>query len=605
MASEFADGLFSGAEDFFKMFGDKLKQTVSESFSSVTTITTEVDEMARGIATSFGQGTENLMNVKIAMTDAFDSVVKLGGGMKEIGQIQEEVAKGIGKNVILSSESYEKLFAMQKVVGQNAGTITQSFKEAGVSIYNTSDEMQKVIDSAREIGVNAKTVSQSVLNNLDKLNLYTFKNGVEGLAKMASFATATKTDMGAVFTFSEKVYNPEGAIETAAALQRLGVAQSELLNPLRLMDLSANDPEELQKQMTELGKSFVELDEKGRFQIMPGERRRLREIASAMGMQYDQMVKMSIGAADLDRKMNTIKFPDFATEEQKQFISNISEMKDGVYKITTESGTMDVTEALKGITTQEQMDAFIEASKPKDMEDLAKEQLDYVKQIEAILNEARNKPGVAAAATKSANDAIDGIIKMGRATAQGLAIETPTKDIRETMDEVSLDLIRTITKAVKGEATEMDVTKSFFDGLVKTGDLLSGGFTEGLEKAKGTINDLSKTNNDYVKLAEAVLERIGKMVSNEPNTANATPQAVNPQQMNINPATTPQTGTAPGNTPPTTTTQKTDISLMVTLSAPPNIDTGQMEKILQNPLLQQKIIDAVNAALTEQGLKEK
>jgi hypothetical protein len=75
--------------------------------------------------------------------------------------------------------------------------------------------------------------------------------------------------------------------------------------------------------------------------------------------------------------------------------------------------------------------------------------------------------------------------------------------------------------------------------------------------------------------------------------------------MNINPATTPQTGTAPGNTPPTTTTQNSNISLMVTLSAPPNIDTGQMEKILQDPLLQRKIIDAVDAALTEQGLKKK
>ena len=150
MASDFADGLFSGAEDFFKMFGDKLKQTISESFSSVTTITTEVDEMARGIANSFGQGTENLMNVKIAMTDAFDSVVKLGGGMKEIGQIQEEVAKGIGKNVILSSESYEKLFAMQNVVGQNAGTITQSFKEAGVSIYNTSDEIKSLSEMIKQ-----------------------------------------------------------------------------------------------------------------------------------------------------------------------------------------------------------------------------------------------------------------------------------------------------------------------------------------------------------------------------------------------------------------------------------------------------------------------
>ena len=37
----------------------------------------------------------------------------------------------------------------------------------------------------------------------------------------------------------------------AAAMQRLGVAQSDLLDPLRLMDLSANDPTELQNQIVQ------------------------------------------------------------------------------------------------------------------------------------------------------------------------------------------------------------------------------------------------------------------------------------------------------------------------------------------------------------------
>jgi len=38
----------------------------------------------------------------------------------------------------------------------------------------------------------------------------------------------------------------------SAALQRLGVTQSELLDPLRLMDLSINDPGELQNQLVQM-----------------------------------------------------------------------------------------------------------------------------------------------------------------------------------------------------------------------------------------------------------------------------------------------------------------------------------------------------------------
>ena len=78
--------------------------------------------------------------------------------------------------------------------------------------------------------------------------------------------------------FAEKVFNPEGAIQAAAALQRLGVAQSDLLDPLRLMDLSRNDPTELQNQIAEMSKQFVQLNEKGQFEIMPGARRQIREL---------------------------------------------------------------------------------------------------------------------------------------------------------------------------------------------------------------------------------------------------------------------------------------------------------------------------------------
>jgi hypothetical protein len=113
---------------------------------------------------------------------------------------------------------------------------------------------------------------------MESMNKYNFQGGVDGLAKMAAQASSMRIDMKTTLNFAEGLYNPEKAIEMSSALQRLGVTQSDLLDPLRLMDLSLNDPTELQNQLVQMTEQFVQLNEKGQFQIAPGQIRRLREI---------------------------------------------------------------------------------------------------------------------------------------------------------------------------------------------------------------------------------------------------------------------------------------------------------------------------------------
>ena len=144
--------------------------------------------------------------------------------------------------------------------------------------------MTEVAQIAREAGVSVAAVSEGVVQNLDKMNIYNFENGTKGLAKMAAQASRLGIDMDKIFGVVDKVFNPEGAIEMAAAMQRLGVSTSALLDPLRLMDLSQNDPTELQNQIVNMTKDFVRFNEElGQFEIMPGEKRRLNEIGKELG----------------------------------------------------------------------------------------------------------------------------------------------------------------------------------------------------------------------------------------------------------------------------------------------------------------------------------
>ena len=49
-----------------------------------------------------------------------------------------------------------------------------NFKDAGASAYQAVSEMQKIVDTTRAIGADVQGVSLTVVNNLEKLNKYTF-----------------------------------------------------------------------------------------------------------------------------------------------------------------------------------------------------------------------------------------------------------------------------------------------------------------------------------------------------------------------------------------------------------------------------------------------
>jgi hypothetical protein len=125
------------------------------------------------------------------------------------------------------------------------------------------------------------------------MNLYNFDNGVKGIAKMAATSERLGISMDKVFSQAEKLMDPEKAIEMSASLQRLGVTSSGLLDPLRAMDMAQNDPEALQKEMLELSKTFTKFNEQtGKMEILPGAKRRMREVADAVGMTAEEFASM-------------------------------------------------------------------------------------------------------------------------------------------------------------------------------------------------------------------------------------------------------------------------------------------------------------------------
>jgi hypothetical protein len=568
------------ADVFFKAFGKKIDAAFSSmidvSFPTLIKEIQRLDVEATKVTALFGQGRENIQQIKAAMADASAEVLGLGGSYEDVTKIQMAAAKDLQRNVILGGDVYKDIYAATQVTAQGAERLLPAFKNVGVSAYGVADGMQKIVNVAREQGLSVQAVSEQAVTNMESMNKYNFQGGVDGLAKMAAQASSMRIDMKTTLNFAEGLYNPEKAIEMSSALQRLGVTQSDLLDPLRLMDLSLNDPTELQNQLVQMTEQFVQLNEKGQFEIAPQGKLQLREISKATGLAYEELTKMAMGSAELEDKMRKIKFPDFMSEEQQKMVANLAEMKDGQYVITVDGQTKPIAEALEGINNQEQLDELIGKSEPKTMEDLAFEQLDMQKSMAASLKKLEGRAARGIASTKLTDDLINVSTKTARAGTDILTSggALGTAEIRGLVDNLSGPLKDMFGKMQEGN---FDFSLEGDKFLTAIGDAVKN--QEGI--IGGNVETFKKFMSQYgMGMSEELEKNIEKITGVEINTQQA--QAVGVETGEVPPA---------GTTPNADTTGKGSESKMdinINVTAPPGMS-------------QQQIMDALNI----QEIKEK
>ena len=468
-----------------------------------------LDIEATEIQNAFGVSKQRVGEFKQSIADLAPELVMFGLTQEDAAKIIIDLGDALGTTGVVGQEALREIGAASQVTGLGFKDLAQSFRDVGVSIYDVGDRMKEVTDYAKSVGVSVQAVSKGVVSNLDKMNIYNFENGIGGLTKMAAQASRLGIEMSTVFTFAEKVFNPEGAIEMAAGLQRLGVAAGDLLDPLRTMDLAANDPEELSNQLVELTKTFTKFNEKTQqFEIMPGEKRRLREIATEMGIPIGELTKMSIKAAEFDEKMKKIQFPSFtADKETKELIAGMSQMKDGraMIAVKDERGV----ELLKEINqlTPEDVDKLREQEEEssKTIEQLAIDQLDQLKMLNAQIGAAAGKTVLGMVTT---NEQMR-IERAGNALTRSLAVELNknfgSKDIREKLSGVEGTIEGGIIKSVKtGDFTALaDAGVVAFEQLTELEEIAFSNIEKVTENAMNTaLKDVMKIYQEQIKVAQ-------------------------------------------------------------------------------------------------------
>jgi len=457
----------SGVDNLLKDIKDILKSNTSSS--EISKVVDEMDRAYSSLAKTMGLGRESAQAIKASLGDAYSDVRMLGGEMSDIVSIQKGLVSALGTNVIATKEVFKDIYAAAKVSGQEASVLSEKFIGAGYSMHNIGEETKKIMDTARSLGVSAEAVTKAVLDNMSELDTHNFSGGVEGLARMASTSAGLRVSMSTIMKAVDKAFNPEGAIEMAAAFQRLGVSQSELLDPMRLMNMSQNDPEAFQQSIAKMGASLTELDEKGNIRIAPGSIRKMKELADAAGIPQAEFAKMSKAAAEMDIKMSKIKFPDFINEDQKKLLANVTQMKDGEMKINVGGEMKDLNEALKSVGGDKAaFEKLIKDNTPKSNEELLNEQLTVQEKIANNTESLKGKTGRALAGTKKGEEMLVASGNITKAITDSFNKEMDIGKMRKGLDENLTAIGDSLLKFSKGEGSFTEVASIAGDILSKS-----------------------------------------------------------------------------------------------------------------------------------------
>ena len=272
---------------------------------------------------------------------------KWGVNASELAGMYSSYVEEVGRLVPLSDSAAESLSLMAKgtVLGaEGSAQMASNMETFGMSIQSTAKYVEDVANMSEKMGVSSGNVLKLLNQNMKKAQTLNFKDGVKGIAKMAALSTKLKMDMGEIMGFAETLYEPEGAIEAAAALQMMGGAFSRMGDPLKLMYEARNNPEKLTEDLANAAAASVEFNRaSGEFKIPAMELQRLKQVSEATGVSMESLTESALTVAK-QKKIGSILSPN-VSGEYKEFVESLGQFntKNGKFEIAVGDDVYDVS----------------------------------------------------------------------------------------------------------------------------------------------------------------------------------------------------------------------------------------------------------------------
>ena len=367
------------------MFGEIVKQVQRES-----DLQTLINEKV-GLT---GELSENFRN---SIFETMPIATSLGYGFRNVADMISRMGEQSGRFNLISQETLQNSYAVSRAFVGDISLLPDYFTEfekIGKGAFDTLKAISDAGTKSLSLGLNSKKTTESLKLNIEKLNEYGFKNGVEGLNRMVQRSIEFRMNLSEVFKIADNVMDPEKAIALTANLQVLGGAIGDFNDPLKLMYMATNNVEGLQKSLIDAAKGLATYNsEQGRFEITGVNLRRAHEMAQQLGIDYKELAKGAI--AGQERMLATSELMGKGlniSKEDKEFITNMSQMKGGQMVITIPEDVAKTigskTEiSLRELTSNqiEQLKGMRSALEEKTPEQIARGQFTSVHNIEMMM----------------------------------------------------------------------------------------------------------------------------------------------------------------------------------------------------------------------------
>lgn len=290
--------------------------------------TFEIDKSIRVSATQMGLLTKQTNSFRDSLDYAGSKTAAFGVGIGELAKLQSEYSDELGRSVMLGQDGLEAIAKISKATGlgaEGAARMAASMEQQGLSAERTSEFVEKTMNDSSKMGINASKVIKNIQANMKMLNRYNFKDGYNGLARMAQTVTKLGVSMEFAAGMADKLFDIEGAVDMTSQLQVMGGAWAKLADPFKLMYMARNDMEGLVEELGKAAESSVHFNKKsGDFEISALEMHKLRKVAEQTGVAYEELATAGKNAAKATFIKKQLNFS--VSKEVQDFLATTSKL---------------------------------------------------------------------------------------------------------------------------------------------------------------------------------------------------------------------------------------------------------------------------------------
>ena len=363
-----------------------------ESFRDILSLT---DNIRKELTTSIGLSQGLMDDTTDLITQAAHAADGFNISYEDTLKTLTDTFDTVGRQLSIPPDVLSDLTKIDKLFGDVTEDFVSGFDKIGGSSKSAVEAIRQTIITSQNMGLVTSKLLPAVSREISKINTYGFQSGVVGLTKMVAEAQRLGFNFQNALNAADKVFSPEGAIETAAQLQMIGGAASELLDPFQLMYMAQNDVESLQEAIIDTARSAVQFNEQtGEFGISPSERMRLKATAEALGQDYENLAETAIKSAREAQAKAQINIGGLVDEDTANLIASMAQIgPGGKFSLSLPEGELDLVDLEKQLAQQPDLLDSIKEQAQKNslsLEDVNRQQLTQSEAIQSNTKETVN-----------------------------------------------------------------------------------------------------------------------------------------------------------------------------------------------------------------------